>query len=135
MINIAYFSYTIIIPTGFPRYLIAGNLIIGLFLIFFPRFFLRALFLLENQKKTDGKNCLIIGAGTATDSLLREYNRNSKMDFRVVGLVDDNPKKKNTIMHNHSAFFVFICTIVVYFRNNPQLSYFITSIFMLYIKK
>lgn len=101
LINIAYFSYTIIIPTGFPRHLIAGNLIIGLFLIFFPRFFLRALFLLENQKKTDGKNCLIIGAGTATDSLLREYNRNSKMDFRVVGLVDDNPKKKNTIMHNY----------------------------------
>ena len=101
LINIAYFSYTIIIPTGFPRHLIAGNLIIGLFLIFFPRFFLRALFLLENQKKTDGKNCLIIGAGTATDSLLREYNRNSKMDFRVVGLVDDNPKKKNSIMHNY----------------------------------
>lgn len=101
LINIAYFSYTIIIPTGFPRHLIAGNLIIGLFLIFFPRFFLRALFLLENQKKTDGKNCLIIGAGTATDSLLREYNRNSKMDFRVVGLVDDNPKKKNAIMHNY----------------------------------
>ena len=101
LINIAYFSYTIIIPTGFPRHLIAGNLIIGLFLIFFPRFFLRDLFLLENQKKTDGKNCLIIGAGTATDSLLREYNRNSKMDFRVVGLVDDNPKKKNAIMHNY----------------------------------
>lgn len=101
LINIVYFSYTIINFTGFPRHLIAGNLIIGLFLTFFPRFFLRALFLLENQKKTDGKNCLIIGAGTATDSLLREYNRNSKMDFRIVGLVDDNPKKKNAIMHNY----------------------------------
>lgn len=103
LINLVFFLGTILGGFLYPRHLILGNLIIGLFAIFAPRFLIRILFILESTKKTDGKRCLIVGAGTATDLLLREYNRNSKMDFQVIGLIDDNPKKKNTIMHNYKV--------------------------------
>jgi len=101
LINICYFFYTIFVPATFPRHLLLGNLIIGLFLIFLPRFFLRIVFLMGTKKNQEGKATLIVGAGTATDLLLREYSRNDKMNFRLIGLVDDNPKKKNAIMHNY----------------------------------
>ena len=101
LINVCYFFYTIFVPATFPRHLLLGNLIIGLFLIFLPRFFLRILFLMGTKKNQEGKATLIVGAGTATDLLLREYSRNDKMNFRLIGLVDDNPKKKNAIMHNY----------------------------------
>ncbi len=103
IINSLFFLGTVFLGLIYPRHLIFGNLIIGLFATFTPRFLLRLLFILENRKKACGKRCLIVGAGTATDLLLREYNRNSKMNFQVVGLIDDNPKKKNTIMHNYKV--------------------------------
>jgi len=40
-----------------------------------------------------GKKVLIIGAGTAGESLLREMKRNSNQDFFPVGLIDDDHAK------------------------------------------
>ncbi len=40
-----------------------------------------------------GKRVLVIGAGDAGESILRELKRKSSRDFRPIGILDDNPAK------------------------------------------
>lgn len=102
-VNIGYFLLTIFDSVTFPRHLLVGNLIIGIFFLFIPRFALRLYFIVNNRRKKTDKKCLIIGAGTAADLLLREYNRNPNMNFQIIGLIDDDIKKKNIVMHNYKV--------------------------------
>ncbi len=49
---------------------------------------------------TEGvRRVLIIGAGNAAESLLREINRMKAERYRVIGLVDDDPTKKGLFIH------------------------------------
>jgi len=48
---------------------------------------------------SEGKRILIIGAGNASMILLREQITNKDMNYRIVGLIDDDKNKKNFIMH------------------------------------
>lgn len=54
----------------------------------------------DNRKvfKT-GKKVLVIGAGSAGESILRELKRKANMDFLPVGLIDDNPAKIGLEIH------------------------------------
>lgn len=61
------------------------------------RFFWRV-FLMSPFQTKSGKNVLIIGAGDAGESLLRTILQHGS-DFHVVGLLDDNPAKKNMYLH------------------------------------
>jgi len=45
------------------------------------------------------KRLLIIGAGDAGEKMLREIRDNSRMNYEVVGFLDDNPKKKGMKIH------------------------------------
>ena len=46
-----------------------------------------------------GKKILIMGAGDGGELALREIRNNKQLDYRVVGFVDDNSKKKNKRIH------------------------------------
>ncbi len=46
-----------------------------------------------------GKNVLIIGAGRLSVVLLREIIENERMNFNVVGLIDDDPQKFRNHIH------------------------------------
>jgi FlaA1/EpsC-like NDP-sugar epimerase len=46
-----------------------------------------------------GKEVLIVGAGDAAQLILREMLRNSSLGYTPIGLVDDDPRKKNLRLH------------------------------------
>jgi len=54
---------------------------------------------LFNKTAQKAKRVLIIGAGQAGESILREIRRNVNLPINVVGLIDDSPKKHNQIIH------------------------------------
>ena len=51
--------------------------------------------LMLHHSSRSGKRLLIIGAGRLAVLLLRDIYDNEKLDYHVVGLVDDDPTKKN----------------------------------------
>jgi FlaA1/EpsC-like NDP-sugar epimerase len=46
-----------------------------------------------------GKEVLVIGAGEAARDTIREMHRNSQLGYTPIGLVDDDPRKKNIRIH------------------------------------
>jgi FlaA1/EpsC-like NDP-sugar epimerase len=46
-----------------------------------------------------GKEVLIVGAGDAAQLILREMLRNPSLGYTPIGLVDDDPRKKNLRLH------------------------------------
>ncbi len=46
-----------------------------------------------------GKEVIVVGAGDAGDSIIRELLRNRALGYTPIGLVDDDPRKKNLRMH------------------------------------
>jgi len=46
-----------------------------------------------------GKEVLIVGAGDAGQLLIREMQRNRQLRYTPIGLVDDDPRKKNLRVH------------------------------------
>src|SRR5438094_720593 len=46
-----------------------------------------------------GKEVLIVGAGDAADGILRELQRTPQLGYTPIGLVDDDPRKKNLRLH------------------------------------
>jgi FlaA1/EpsC-like NDP-sugar epimerase len=46
-----------------------------------------------------GKEVLIVGAGDAAQLMLREMLRNPSLGYTPIGLVDDDPRKKNVRLH------------------------------------
>lgn len=54
----------------------------------------------DNRKFfSKGKKVLVIGAGSAGESILRELKRKSNKDLLVVGLLDDDPSKNGIEIH------------------------------------
>jgi FlaA1/EpsC-like NDP-sugar epimerase len=46
-----------------------------------------------------GKEVLVIGAGEAARDTIREMHRNAQLGYTPIGLVDDDPRKKNIRIH------------------------------------
>jgi len=46
-----------------------------------------------------GKEVLVVGAGEAARDTIREMQRNSQLGYTPIGLVDDDPRKKNIRVH------------------------------------
>jgi len=54
---------------------------------------------LYQKSKEKTKRIIIVGAGQAGESVLREIKRNINLPIEVVGMIDDDPKKHNQIIH------------------------------------
>lgn len=54
---------------------------------------------LGRKNKTGRKKALIVGAGEAGEGLLRESLKNPNLKLEIVGVVDDDPRKKNMVLY------------------------------------
>jgi FlaA1/EpsC-like NDP-sugar epimerase len=85
-----------LLPPGFPRSIYLLDLLICLLATTSVRVFTRMVQeSLHNGRQTSGeKAVLIYGAGGAGVTLLRELRSNPALQYKVLGLVDDNPQKR-----------------------------------------
>lgn len=62
---------------------------------------LRQLFRLraDAEKQNTRKNLLIIGAGDAGEKILREIKENHRLNYNVIGFLDDDPGKRGMKIH------------------------------------
>lgn len=105
MINTLFVIYIYFFRVGFPRSIIAINLMTDIFLLGGMRFSLRLLkdFLNRNQSNNSQKRVLIIGAGDAAEIIIREMQKHPEIGKKVIGLVDDDPSKQALEIHGHKV--------------------------------
>jgi FlaA1/EpsC-like NDP-sugar epimerase len=90
---------TLVIGSRFPRSVFVVDFLICFVLTTGLRFAVRLYNeALAGELKTQGKGVLIYGAGAAGMILLREVRTNASLAYRVLGFIDDDPKKKNTVI-------------------------------------
>lgn len=102
-INLLFFLYNFFLEKKIRYDWLLINIIFSCFFLFMERFSMRFIFFRNSGKEKNGKKTLIVGAGNAADTLIREYKKNPNLDFRIVGLVDDNPSKSKFILHNYKV--------------------------------
>lgn len=85
-------------PEGFPRSVLLVDMALTILITGGARCAVRAY--------TDGvqhyaaqRNTLIVGAGEAGSVIVRELQRNPRLDYKPVGFLDDNPSKKALRIH------------------------------------
>ncbi len=78
---------------------VASNIVTTALICAF-RFFLRISYNITRTKdNTDAKKALIIGAGSLAMAFLRDLQNNEKLNYEVVGLIDDDENKMNIRLH------------------------------------
>jgi FlaA1/EpsC-like NDP-sugar epimerase len=103
----AAYAVTLLLVTqlpGFPRSVLAMEWMIGLLVTGGSRFFVR--YVREGQTGWTRKQptrALLIGAGTGAERLLRLLQHEERGDILVVGLVDDDPRKRGWLLHGVSV--------------------------------
>lgn len=105
MINTLFVICIYFFRVGFPRSIIAINLMTDIFLLDGMRFSLRLLkdFLNRNQSNNSQKIVLIIGAGDAAEIIIREIQKHTEIGKKVIGLVADDPSKQALEIHSHKV--------------------------------
>jgi FlaA1/EpsC-like NDP-sugar epimerase len=91
----------------FPRSVIILDWLLTIIMIGGAKLFLRILreeFTGIFSRTGPGRKMLIIGAGNAGESLIREIKKYPDMNYQVVGFVDDAPGKISTFMHGVKIF-------------------------------
>ena len=86
----------------FPRSIIILDWLLTIIVIGGAKLFLRIVreeFSGIFSRTGPGRKMLIIGAGNAGESLIREIKKYPDMNYQVVGFVDDAPNKINSFMH------------------------------------
>ena len=92
-----------IAPSGFPRSIYVLDLLVCLVLTVLVRLTARILLESPNRVSAETKRALVYGAGVAGTMLLSEFRRNAELPYRIVGLVDDDPKKLGIVLHGMSV--------------------------------
>jgi len=83
--------------SGFPRSVIFIDFFLTFFFITSFRAFFRLYYSGSIRKK--GMETIIVGSGSAGEQLVRDMMRSPRYDYLPVGFIDDNPQKKNTLIH------------------------------------
>jgi len=82
---------------GFPRSVIFIDFFLTFFFITAFRAFFRLYFSGSNRKK--GLETLVVGGGSAGEQMLRDMMRSPQSSYFPVGFIDDDPQKKDTLIH------------------------------------
>ena len=83
----------------FPKLNITAN-IAAIIFICLSRAAARILYrLASGYSKENGKRALLIGAGSLANIVLRDIEDNPALNYNVIGMVDDDPRKRRLIMH------------------------------------
>jgi len=88
----------------FPISLFSLMVIFEMIFLLIGRFAFRVHRTLESiqfgkKHKIERKKALIVGAGEAGEGLLRESLKNPHLKLEIIGVVDDDPKKKNMVLY------------------------------------
>ncbi len=84
--------------SGTPKFNIAVNFLMCCFVCGL-RFFIRLIHkFLHYTGNNGGKRVLIIGAGRLASMLLRDIQNNENLEYRIVGLIDDDDYKKGRLV-------------------------------------
>jgi len=88
----------------FPVSMFALFIVFEISFLLIGRFTFRLRRTLESLRKNkrcieSKKRALMIGAGEAGETLLRESVKNAHFKMDIVGLIDDDPRKKNMMIH------------------------------------
>jgi len=87
----------LVIFSGFPRSVIFIDFFLTFFFITSFRASFRLYYSDSNRKK--GVEILIVGSGSAGEQLVRDMMRSPQSSYFPIGLIDDDPQKKNTLIH------------------------------------
>jgi FlaA1/EpsC-like NDP-sugar epimerase len=98
MISLAYFSNPDFYQ--FPYSIILIDWLIVFVLVCSVRYIIQLIRLKKYEQKKITTRVLIVGAGNAAESILREIRTYRLQDFFPVGLVDDSVHKQHKIIHN-----------------------------------
>ena len=94
--------YLILIAThafpGYARSVILMDLALSIVLIGGARFAVRA-YNERLQRSASIHNVIIVGAGVAGSTLVRQLMRNPQLDYNPIGFVDDDPTKQGIRIH------------------------------------
>ncbi|HUU41196.1 MAG TPA: polysaccharide biosynthesis protein, partial [Desulfatiglandales bacterium] len=83
--------------SGFPRSVIFIDFFLTFFFITGIRAFFRLYYSPSNKRR--GQEMLIVGSGSAGEQLARDMMRSPQSSYFPVGFIDDDPQKKNTLIH------------------------------------
>ena len=83
----------------FPRSVFLLDWMLCTALVAGIRIGIRELREVKQGAKDTGRRILIVGAGDAGQSLLRYLNESPYFDYKVVGLIDDDPRKRGIRVH------------------------------------
>jgi FlaA1/EpsC-like NDP-sugar epimerase len=84
---------------GYPRSVLAINLILTLLLVGGSRYAVRAYREGAQRGAAAEVNTLIVGAGRAGSTIVGELKRNPQLNLKPVGFVDDDPSKHGIRIH------------------------------------
>ncbi len=99
--------YFVNLEVDFPRSVLILDWILSIMLVGGAKFFLR---LIREEISTlftqngVGRKLLIVGAGDAAETLIRELKKYPDLNYHAVGFVDDNPAKIGTQLHGIKVY-------------------------------
>ncbi|MCW1311252.1 MAG: polysaccharide biosynthesis protein [Candidatus Parvarchaeota archaeon] len=99
------FVYILGIRTSFSRGAYFVSFVIAFLLLSIARLSYRVIH--EKRRKLKGesekreKRVIILGAGDAGEKLLREILSHPELNYKIVGFLDDDPRKKRTTIHGY----------------------------------
>ena len=83
----------------YPRSIFFIDWLVLIVLLGGSRFSIRLFNEIKNLQDRGGKRVIIVGAGEAGESILREILRNESLRYNPIGLIDDRPSKKGNKIH------------------------------------
>lgn len=84
---------------NFPKWVLPLDYLLNIFFIGGSRFMVRALRSYRPSAVPEAARVVIVGAGDAGESILREIHFNPRSHYEVVGLLDDDPNKLHKQIH------------------------------------
>ena len=88
-------------PSGIPRSVYVLDWLMASLLTLGGRFGVRIVITARRLKRNEGEltRTLIYGAGSAGVALISELRQNESLKCEVIGLIDDDPRKANLVLH------------------------------------
>jgi FlaA1/EpsC-like NDP-sugar epimerase len=84
---------------GYPRSIFLIDALCLLVVVTGSRLFVPCVKEIRRSRDPGGKRILIVGAGTAGESVLQQIIKNPSLHYKPVGLIDDDPKKAGSLIH------------------------------------
>lgn len=102
MLGLLFYLFFINDPVPFPRSVIILDLLLTIMIAGGARLFMRIVreeFTGIFSRSGPGRRVVIVGAGNAGETLIREIKKYTELNYQAVGFVDDNPGKINSRIH------------------------------------